>query len=113
MLLAFIRVRLVAASLRLLVLLLLAWLGDASCLNRCCIACWALCTHAHLLVSTHRISCLCTCFTDPRKASTRVAYWRYSNNELGTQDVAAQLERIHNVKCTELGSGRVRRFCNK
>ena len=44
---------------------------------------------------------------DPKKASTRIGYWRYSCNELGTQDMAAQMERIHNVKCTELGAGQV------
>ena len=60
-------------------------------------------TRTHTLTHTHTR-------TDPRKASTRVAYWRYSCNELGTHDVSAQLERLHNVKCTELGGAQVGMF---
>jgi hypothetical protein len=34
-------------------------------------------------------------------------YWKFSVNELGMMDVAAQLERLHNAKCAELGVGQV------
>ncbi len=30
------------------------------------------------------------------------AYWHFTVNELGEQDIAAQLDHIHTVKCDEL-----------
>lgn len=32
-------------------------------------------------------------------------YWRYTLNELGMKDIGAQLEYIHQIKCSELESG--------
>jgi len=37
-------------------------------------------------------------------ARSGAAYWAYSINELGMEDVAALVDRIHAVKCAELGS---------
>ncbi|GAB4815151.1 hypothetical protein N2152v2_002197 [Parachlorella kessleri] len=42
---------------------------------------------------------------DPRMQGAR--YWRYSLNELGMEDVAAQVDHIHKVKIGELTSGGV------
>jgi hypothetical protein len=41
---------------------------------------------------------------DPQKAPSSAEYWRYSNNELGTHDVPALLERLHDVNAMELKS---------
>ncbi|KAG2433660.1 hypothetical protein HXX76_008031 [Chlamydomonas incerta] len=34
-------------------------------------------------------------------------YWRYNINHMGMYDIAAQLDHIHNIKCSELGAGSV------
>lgn len=39
--------------------------------------------------------------TDPQRSGA--AYWCFSINELGMEDVAAMIHRIHTVKCVELG----------
>lgn len=33
------------------------------------------------------------------------SYWHYTVNELGMEDVAAQIDHIHVVKCSELRGG--------
>jgi hypothetical protein len=33
------------------------------------------------------------------------SYWKYTVNELGMEDVTAQIDHIHVVKCSELRGG--------
>ena len=40
---------------------------------------------------------------DPARQGAR--YWHYTVNELGIQDIEAQIDRIHAVKIAELGAG--------
>ena len=40
-----------------------------------------------------------------KDSSQRGQYWHFSINELGMEDVAAQIDWIHRVKCAELSSG--------
>lgn len=42
-------------------------------------------------------------FADPARRGWR--YWAYNINHMGMNDIAAQLDHIHNVKCAELGAG--------
>eukprot|EP00798_Chlamydomonas_sp_ICE-L_P032016 gene32016-16537_t len=36
------------------------------------------------------------------------AYWKFTVNDLGMADISSQLDRIHDVKCNELGAGQSR-----
>eukprot|EP00798_Chlamydomonas_sp_ICE-L_P025587 gene25587-11240_t len=41
------------------------------------------------------------------KVQSGVGYWRFTVNDIGLADVSSQLDRIHDVKCRELGAGQV------
>ncbi len=45
--------------------------------------------------------CVCVC-TDPLKAASSPAYWRFSVNELGELDISAMMRRIDEIKRLEL-----------
>ena len=41
----------------------------------------------------------------PDSARMGSTYWHYTVNELGMEDVAAQIDHLHVVKCSELRGG--------
>ena len=64
----------------------------------CTCACWQLPAD-----TPQQVTCLTPhVLADPAKRGAR--YWHFTVNELGIQDMEAQVERIHCVKSAELGS---------